>query len=269
MSRHPRRISGEYLDLTRNSLGGFIETVCELRTQLIGRGEYFEPWFRGQSDPRWPLTPTFYRLVFGVSEWELRRQFTKRGVQLAGLREPRDPWEWYFLMQHFGAPTRLLDWTDSALVALFFAINSYVPGRDAVEHDATVWVLDPNWLNQLSIGERGVLSPDDARLHPYLPEQDTAIRKSLPVAIDPPHISPRVAVQRSRFTVHGRSRDAFAQLGKRRGARLVHVRIPASSIRSMRSDLATCGVTDSTIFPDLEHLGREISRYYSDDLEDP
>src|SRR5690606_36926394 len=58
--------------------------------------------------------------------------------------QPRDDWEWLFLMQHYGVPTRLLDWTDSPLVALFFAV--YNVDRD--DRDASLWVLLPAALNR-------------------------------------------------------------------------------------------------------------------------
>ena len=31
-------------------------------------------------------------------------------------------WEWYFFMQHYGAPTRLLDWSDGDCLSLHFAL---------------------------------------------------------------------------------------------------------------------------------------------------
>jgi hypothetical protein len=37
---------------------------------------------------------------------------------------PRNSWDWYLLMQHSGAPTRLLDWTEGALIALYFAVRN-------------------------------------------------------------------------------------------------------------------------------------------------
>ncbi|WP_350340486.1 FRG domain-containing protein [Paenibacillus hexagrammi] len=51
------------------------------------------------------------------------------------------------MMQHYGVPTRLLDWSREALVALLFALG--VPTSDIEKtSDKVVWVLDPVTLNK-------------------------------------------------------------------------------------------------------------------------
>ena len=247
------------------SIADFVKTVCEIRDRWTGGG-YFDPWFRGQQDASWSLRPGLYRLDLEEDEEEIRSEFQRRGLQLVGDREPRNEWEWYFLMQHHGAPTRLLDWTDSALVGLFFALNSFRPGSNVPDVDAAVWMLDPWWLNGLAIRLKTIVLTDWDEAKPYLPRlYEGSLRRRLPLAIDPPHVARRVSVQRSRFTIHGTEPDGLSKLARRRASRLVKITIPRQSLLRMRNDLFTCGITDTTVFPDLEGLARELSRFYTED----
>lgn len=130
-------------------MSGFLEVVRGLRprwralnlpTQTDSVRPYGEEkalWFRGQTNATWGLIPRIWRIEYkDANEAEMRLEFESVGHPLtpgAGF----DKWHWYFLMQHYGAPTRLLDWTVNPLVALYFAV------RELTEHEGAVWVVDP------------------------------------------------------------------------------------------------------------------------------
>src|SRR4051812_276443 len=133
---------GRYLDTVRAILESWI---------LPDTDWYPSPWFRGHGEPGWKLDPGQYRLQrpgTGVgSDWYNERtlltEFKFRApLYLPSGAAPRNDWEWLFLMQHYGLPTRLLDWTESSLIALYFALRDNRGGSDAV-----VWMLNPWWLN--------------------------------------------------------------------------------------------------------------------------
>jgi len=190
------------------SVQKFVEVVCRCRDEWIEGAAYFDLWFRGQTHVSWALAPNILRYEMLGSEDEIRAEFQRRAPQYMTELAPVDYWGWYILMQHFGAPTRLLDWTDSALVALFFALNP--ASRDVEdEEDAVVWILDPWWLNKTVLGDESILLPNFHGTKGYLAEPYeridgaglTHIRPKYPVAVDPPYIARRVAVQRSHFTI--------------------------------------------------------------------
>jgi hypothetical protein len=228
------------------------------------QGEQQDVWFRGQHYAGWGLSPKLYRDEFkGAQEAEIRQEFQSRALQLIQGRVPsrEDSWEWYFLMQHYGAPTRLLDWTDNALVALYFAVNDkLMPG------DSSVWVLDPWWLNKNVLkGIDGPLLPDWEEASRYLKDLETCftleneVSVKMPAALDPPHVDRRIAAQRSRFLIFGKSTDLTrTKLVRKKKCRLAKITIPEKSVSAIRLEVENCGLTISTLFPDLQNLCREM-----------
>jgi hypothetical protein len=100
-------------------------------------------FFRGQPDATWPLMPGLGRLGLKNpkgKEKVLYYDFNNFSGPL--LPENRNSWRTIFLMQHHGLPTRLLDWTGSFGVALYFALKG-------AEKNAAVWMLDPFELNNI------------------------------------------------------------------------------------------------------------------------
>jgi FRG domain len=190
----------------------------------------------------------------------VRLEFQSQAIQLISGRAPANKWDWYFLMQHHGVPTRLLDWTENSLIALFFAVEDEAP-----DCDSAVWVLDPWWLaKKLRLGTRGPLLPDyDVAGHWLFDLEDAfygrGISRNLPAPIEPPHVDRRVAAQSSRFLVFGTTRDLTRSLIVRKNdCRLARVAIPASARDAIKKELDDCGINFSLLFPDLEGLARHI-----------
>jgi hypothetical protein len=174
-------------------------------------------------------------------------------------------------MQHYGAPTRLLDWTESVLIALYFAIRD-----NRGYYDSAVWMLNPYELNRRVIGKAEVISPSASGANPrdvkrvarWLPPRwSKAKLPEYPVSIFPTHIARRISSQKSCFTIHGSHEDGLARYMNATGrsaAPLTKIVIPSFSVADMRLALKNYGIDDSTIFPDLEGLGRALVTSYAD-----
>jgi hypothetical protein len=246
----------------------FVKCVRQFRKSWVltekpkTRGERRTLWFRGQHNPAWGLSPQIYRPVYAeADEAEMRQEFQSQAIQLIQGRLPTNEYEWYFLMQHYGVPTRLLDWTDNPLMSLFFAVHDHP--RDS---DAAVWVLDPWWLNGLlRKGIEGPLLPDWEEAGSYLRnlEQafgaETVTRAKVPAAIDPPHVDRRLAAQGSHFVIFGKQTDLTnTKAARRKNARLAKIVIPKANIPSIWNELQDYGINYFSVFPDLTGLGLEI-----------
>jgi hypothetical protein len=264
------------------TLSEFVDVVGIIRGEWYDKFDPWGPWFRGQQRASWPLLPNLFREYGGYLrikrnhiEDEIREEFAARAPVLSETRlTGSNPWDWYFQMQHFGAPTRLLDWTEGALIALYFAVRD-----NSGYHDAAVWVLDPYELNRQVIGREEVFPPSDAGLiqrdrqlvDPWLPPRFargiTIPRR--PVAVYPTYVTRRISTQRSCFTVHGSDPEGIDRLRNDKERILVKIAIPSSRVRGMRKELEMHGIDELTVFPDLDGLGRAISARWKVDRHAP
>ncbi|MBI3646873.1 MAG: FRG domain-containing protein [Acidobacteriales bacterium] len=229
------------------------------------KGTAISLWFRGQPNANWGLVPKLQRPEYREAvEEEIRQEFKSRALQLIQGRLPANEFEWYFLMQHYGVPTRLLDWTDNPLVGLFFALDGH-PGNC----DAAVWALDPWWLNEKNrqADVDGPLLAEWAESEKWLLPLEVAfegkkIAGRLPAALDPPHVDRRLQMQGSHFVIFGKERTDLATINwtRRKDCHLAKILIPSGSVKAVFEELQNCGTTYFSVFPDLNGLGEEIRR---------
>ena len=261
-SRDKRRDEMAIEELRARSFSDFVDTIHKLESKWRT-----ELWFRGHENARWRPTPRVYRDRY-EDEVELRVEFKRIGTQLIQERIPTTSWEWYFLAQHHGTPTRLLDWTDSSLIALYFAVGGSGRRRRSVRSNAAVWVCDAGWLNKHSLKADRIALPDKPEVAPWLtddPVEKDAPDARWPLAIDPPHLARRLAVQRSHFIIFGTENNGLTMLAaKDEKARLARVTLQHSGLAKISSALSTCGMHESALFPDLDALSRELADEYKE-----
>jgi hypothetical protein len=242
-----------------------IEDAIKIGTSL----RYY--FFRGQSRVFEWLLPIVHRAPFSQTpreniEFRAAQRFRLRARSFAPkVPEWGDHLSWLLMMQHYGVPTRLLDWTTSILVALYFAVAE--PNAEPGE----VWCMHPSVLNWHS--NRQICGPDDPPIK-YLaaevflePKQLPGLAEplnvksppTLPLALIPAFEFPRMAAQMSRFTIHPSGDGAsMIEFLLRTEQYLVRYRVPAEYKLGLKRDLASLGISHDTLYQRLGSLARTI-----------
>jgi hypothetical protein len=233
-----------------HSLAELITAAHAAETRFGGN----QVWFRGHAHYDWKLVPSVHRR-HPILEAQFAHHFRLRAPSLASnCPQHSDYASWLPLMQHYGLPTRLLDWTESLLVATFFAVSSSSPSTNAA-----LWMLAPGVLNVQHIGH---LIPFLADTHAnklvvaaFSKQTDQDIQHS--IAVLAPRTDSRMAAQLGNYTIHG-SREPL-ETHPESSSFLARIAIPAKARDRIRADLSVSGMRLSSLFPDLSNLAQEIA----------
>jgi hypothetical protein len=241
-----------------SSLEDFVKKISKINSKSNQK-----LWYRGHAKLSYKLEPTLSRRLKDPSELIKKEQFLlKRFKQDAWILPEvssgitnKDEWQWLFLMQHYGVPTRLLDWTESPLVALYFACCSHEASA------ARVWILDPKEFNKIALpdseGEELPSFGHDSTLDPYRPstlfqEEGASVMK--PIACIATRNTPRMLSQQGAFTISHRDMSSLEQIVSKKNV-LLSIKIKKGKKRSIIKELASLGITKFQLFPDLQTLG--------------
>jgi hypothetical protein len=207
-------------------------------------------WYRGLGNSAWDLTCTLAR--HGKPELTLIKRFKQNALPFIDKR-PQNEWEWLFMMQHYGLPTRLLDWTESPLVALYFAVIDEKTRNDA----AALWCLSPLELNSASnfLPHNDYDIPgfgDDPQLELYLPSAIARQQMAFgPLAAIALRNNPRIQVQQGVFTVNHRDLTA---LNHNDPKYLWRYTIPADAKEIICRELDILNMGKLALFPELSNV---------------
>ncbi len=220
-------------------------------------------WYRGEEDAALTLVPSIQRSKKRIdAERYITNEFYIRARQILNNPPAKHNYAgWVSLMQHYGMPTRMLDWSQSPLIAVFFATETY---RATPETDAGVWVLAPGLLNEME-GFGNCIYPIDA---------DTTQEMLLP-AFKHSHHNPdlkdkilacssterdlRMYAQQSNFTVHNSLRQLEDICGENM---LYKIIIPYSRKKYFIDSLRVFGITEGSVYPDLDHISSDLIDAY-------
>lgn len=219
--------------------------------------EYFSyyngiPWlFRGESTTTFDLLPsvgrnnrkrkptdadpdrrTPYRAVDERAVFDMFVQQAR-----AYVTTNYSPLEWLAVAQHFGVPTRLLDWSDSLLAAAWFASRIDEP----VNGDGRIWVV----RDVPAVDTAGIADP---------------FKIKMPRVYRPPHLSPRLGAQGSVLMICPKPTEPPILDGE-----VYEIVIAKNAKGELLKRLNACGVNRRTLFPDLQGLGEHLAWLYRRD----
>ena len=295
-----------------HNLSEFLNLLNDYKAQFSKTYRTGGFMFRGMSDISWSLLPGIFRKypekqnskkitsasysgnIFSINEYEILSHFRKEASGLLTHISPKDDFTWLQYAQHYGVPTRLLDFTANPLVAMYFCCQS------ESETDGVVWIINTvtfeSWsTNEIICGNMGPDYTREAIINSIMREMrgefdwrkvngEPREKKELPIMFIPPYIDQRMSAQSSRFLLWGNKQVALENMIESdnemqlcQGVRLdrkddqrflAKIAIPSQCKHSIMKELDLLNINDKSIFPGLDGIGKYINKYYQNNVDD-
>lgn len=259
--------------IKEHKLNSFGDVLAKVEAFQNGREA---SWYRGTGNVAYSLVPTIGRKIPPLGEVELSRTerditntFAQRSPPFVNVNFTSE-WKSLFYMQHYGIPTRLLDWSESPFIALYFALTSVK--RDTAGtpiDDVALWCCDPISWNRTALShitfQGGILDENSEEIKAYSPLSDLEQRATVPIMIYGTHNSPRIVAQRGVFALFGKGVEGMESSytkGPFSAGAMEKIIIDKSKVDSVLSSLYRKGFAESTIYPDISGLSLEIKRKF-------
>lgn len=205
--------------------------------------------FRGQRESTWSLEPKIWRdyhhakitADFLEYEADILSEFERR-ASIFQSNLPKDEWDKLATAQHYGLPTRLLDWTENPLIALWFAFQE----------------------NQKSTGNRSVWAIEIENTS-FSNRAKSPFKQGATKVFRPDQVSQRIVNQSGWFTVHHYSKSGkfykFETISAFK-ASILRLDIPEKEREVIVEKLNFLGINKSSVFPDMEGLAGFLRMKY-------
>jgi len=231
--------------------------------------------FRGLKDSNYKLSSSLYRNT-GTNRINVEDRILLNFRKYAQILEPRvlnSIWETMILAQHHGAPTRLLDWTYSPLIALHFAIEN-ADTLNGTSKDAAIWALDHNKMNNsLPKQYTDILKRQNGISYTFemLQELELTIDKYNDdmnnkhlLFFEPPAIDERVVNQYSVFSIMPDSLDPYDDYLYSSEDEIIAFKfiIPKDKLYHFADQLDILNISERTLFPGLDGIASWLRRRY-------
>lgn len=267
-------------------------------------------WFRGHQSKEYLLIPSLYRMKNGKNEFynanmsemlkilmDLFKAKSYFAPELIGISDNINT-NCLISMQHYSVPTNILDWSTSAFVALYFALENEINDEKSIEENAVIYLLNPARLNHagdiLELKHQSgsmeypitALVGDDKRFEEYLPKDNVHNgRTSYPRAVYAPYVNQRIKAQMGTFTIFGLYNDADLQIEKdsknytkysldkiqveyekkcnssqyEYKPFLTKIEISALKKQEIANSLRKLGIQKQHIYPELSNIGQNLT----------
>ena len=238
--------------------------------------ELSENWaFRGQADAGWGLENAIERTEFIRYHKNIEVDFVaefQRGARnyLNKDETPEHLIEWLALMQHHGAPTRLLDFTKSPYIAAYFATEQTWVAPD---ESISIWAINIAYLRTRALQEL------EKHYGQYLQDSNHLIKEelfekifhdnscSLVFPVEPFRMNRRYSLQQSIFVSTGNSYEPFMkQLGflqEDSKKAIIKMELPATLRKGVLRDLQKMNINRASLFPDLDGYALSLKQRYN------